>query len=42
MLSAEYGWLPSQIRKEDENDIYDYINIIQTKRFIENNQNKKR
>jgi hypothetical protein len=41
ILSAEYGWLPSQIRGESRDDIQDYIQILNTRREIENKELKK-
>jgi len=41
MMSAEYGWTPSQIRQESEEDMLNYLEIINTRRFIENKQNKR-
>ncbi len=40
-LSAEYGWLPSQIRNEKRDDIQDYLQILNTRRDIENKELKK-
>lgn len=40
MLSDEYGWTPSQIRAENWEDIEQYIEIINTKRFIQNGRLK--
>lgn len=36
MLSDEYGWTPSQIRAEASEDIEDYIEMINTKRLLQN------
>jgi hypothetical protein len=36
MLSAEYGWTPSQIDKENFNELRQYVEIINEKRRIEN------
>lgn len=41
MLSKEYGWLPSEIRKEKVDDILKYIKIISMKRNIEKAELKK-
>jgi hypothetical protein len=35
MLSQEYGWLPSQIKRESYSDIAHYIKIIQIKRKLQ-------
>ena len=42
MLSREYGWLPSQIRKESYQDISTYIDIISVRNLLEKNNAKKR
>jgi hypothetical protein len=41
LLSREYGWLPSQIRKESYDDIISYIDIISMRNLIEKANNKK-
>jgi len=40
-LSAEYGWSPSEIRKEKAEDILTYWAILQTKRKIQKEESKK-
>lgn len=40
MLSEEYGWTPSQIRDENVLDIRYYIEIISTKRLLQNKHKK--
>ena len=45
MLSSEYGWTPNQIRDINRDDIVNYLEIINTRRLIENKSygnNKKR
>jgi len=32
MLSAEYGWLPDEIKRQSSEDINNYIKIIKVKR----------
>lgn len=41
MLSREYGWLPSQIKKENYQDISNYLNIISIRNLIEKARAKK-
>jgi hypothetical protein len=36
VLSDEYGWLPSQIRAENWEDMENYLDIVCAKRFIKN------
>jgi len=38
MLSREYGWLPSEIRKEKVDDIISYLEIISLRNEINNNK----
>jgi len=38
MLSREYGWLPSEIRKEKVDDITSYLEIISLRNEINNNK----
>ncbi|MCX6785915.1 MAG: hypothetical protein NTZ18_03645 [Candidatus Komeilibacteria bacterium] len=40
-LSERYGWLPSQIRQEQWQDIEIYLDIIATKNLLEKAENKK-
>jgi len=41
MLSEEYGWTPSEIRKQSKHDIDTYIKIIKMKRLIANKHSKQ-
>ena len=41
-LSREYGWTPSQIRMERCDDIYNYLQIIKTRRKIDKENNHKK
>lgn len=41
ILSREYGWLPSQIRRERAEDIINYIEIIKMRNLLEKNNQKK-
>jgi len=41
MLSAEYGWTPSQIKNESNEDMLAYIEVINNKRLIEKSNLKK-
>jgi len=38
MLSREYGWLQSEIRKEKVDDIISYLEIISLRNEINNNK----
>jgi len=40
-LSDRYGWTPTQIRKQDVNDINSYLQIIAIKNLIEKHKMKK-
>jgi hypothetical protein len=40
MLSDNYGWLPSEIRKESMEDLAAYIDIIAAKKRIEKRKSK--
>jgi hypothetical protein len=41
ILSREYGWTPSQIRKQNVIDIENYFEIIRARNKIEKQQNDK-
>jgi hypothetical protein len=41
MLSERYGWTPNQIRVMREDDIEDYIRIINLKEKVRKMYNKK-
>jgi len=41
MLSREYGWLPSQIKNENSQDIQTYIDIISIRNLLERAKQKK-
>jgi hypothetical protein len=41
MLSAEYGWTPNEIMTQPFDVLMAYLEIINTKRMIENNKAKK-
>jgi hypothetical protein len=38
MLSAEYGWLPDEIKRQSSEDINNYIKIIKVKRRMEKDE----
>lgn len=40
ILSREYGWLPSEIRKENYNDLKTYFDIIAVRNLIEKAKSK--
>lgn len=42
LLSKEYGWLPSEIRKENFDDIVKYVITLNERRRIENKEMKKK
>jgi len=41
MLSAEYGWLPSDIKRQSADDIRNYVKILDVKRRIQKAETDK-
>ncbi len=41
MLSAEYGWLPDEIKRQSGEDIRNYIKILNVKRQIQKTEMDK-
>lgn len=41
LLSSEYGWTPNQIKKQPQEIISAYIEIIANKRLLQKNNLKK-
>jgi hypothetical protein len=41
LLSERYGWLPSQIRNENYNDIVSYLEVINARAYITEVETKK-
>lgn len=38
LISQEFGWLPSQIKNEDPDDIDDYLQILSMQRFLKSKE----